>query len=861
MRVALWGAAILVVLGACTKKAHQQKIATEAQEDSLYKLITDLLEEEKKQSSDSLALPHRAKVYQGSYPKRWQLVHTALSLSLDWKRQEIPGEAQLTLHPYFAPQQELVLDAKAFRIEEVRLLRPQNGRVLSYRYDTLKLYITLDRFYTSRDTITLYIRYVAQPEKIGEGGSMAIGGRKGGYFINADGKRPCIPRQFWTQGEPESASAWFPTIDAPNQKTTQQLCVTIEDSLVSLSNGLLVSQKKLPGGLRQDCWELRQPHAPYLFALVVGNFQVIKDAWRGKEVLYYMEPSWVPHAKAIFGRTPQMLEFFSNKTGVDFPWPKYGQVIVRDFVSGAMENTTAVIHGDMLFYDKAKALTENHEEVVAHELFHHWFGDLVTCESWAQLPLNESFADYSEYLWLEHIEGVEAAENHRRQAFLSYTAEARDKKVPLIRFDYGDPMNMFDAHSYQKGGLTLHLLRNLVGDSAFFLSIRQYLTENAYKAADIDHLRHAFEKVTGEDWTWFFDQHFHRADEVRLLVKGESRGDTLILSIRQRDYDTLKGPYRYRFPVAVLAAGGYEEIPIEFEKDTILRLYRSGLRYADVDPKRLFIGRSTRDYPLRWWEAIVTDGRYFWQRTEGLSQIQPYLSGDSEKLNLLFTAYRRGGVMWRREIWESFQFIADTEAVAQILPLVREGINDPDARVRAAAWAFLVGAAQQELTSLAPWRDVLISALRDSSSEVQNYALVALFQVDSMLAVKEARSRINSASEDIFLVSTILLTQAGDTQAIQNLLNRYPCLAGLSSRVEAISLLVLAYQRAPNLRDKIFPLIQRIAREENPWYLRLQMVQYLKFRLGREPEVARFLRQLKEEENHPQLRPIYQRLL
>ncbi|MEN3041257.1 MAG: M1 family metallopeptidase [Bacteroidia bacterium] len=860
MRVAVWGAAILITLTACAKKTHVSKRFSEIPVDSLDELLLDL-DEDGRKAQDTLIRPYRAQFYQGSYPKRWELIHTSLSLSLDWKNKEIPGEAQLTLRPYFAPQQEIVLDAKSFRIEEIRLISPRDGKVLSYRYDTLKLYITLDRFYTSRDTITLYIRYVAQPEKIGDGGSMAIGGRKGGYFINADGKRPCVPRQFWTQGEPESASAWFPTIDAPNQKTTQYLCITLEDSLVSLSNGVLVSQKRLPTGLRQDCWELRQPHAPYLFALVVGNFRVIKDTWRGKEIAYYMEPEWASHAQAIFGRTPQMLEFFSNAVGVEFPWPKYAQVIVRDFVSGAMENTTAVIHGDMLFYDKAKALTENHEEVVAHELFHHWFGDLVTCESWAQLPLNESFADYAEYLWLEHAEGVESAENHRRQAFFSYAAEAREKKVPLIRFNYGDPMNMFDAHSYQKGGLTLHLLRNLVGDSAFFLSLRQYLTDNAYKAADIDHLRHAFEKVTGEDWTWFFDQHFHRADEVRLIVKGENRGDTVILKVLQRDYDTVRGPYRYRLPVAILSSAGYEEIPVEFEKDTVIRLLRSGLRYADVDPKRLFVGRSSRDYPLEWWESIITDGRYFWQRTEGLSQIQPYLSGDSEKLNRLFSAYRRGGAVWRKEIWEALQLIADTEAVAQVLSLAREGIKDTDARVRAATWAFLLGAVQQELTSLSNWRDAIMNALRDSSSEVQNYALAALFQVDTAWAINEARRRIDSPSEDLFLVSVILLIQTGDSQAIQSLINRYPCLAGLGSRAEAISLLVVAYQKAPNLREHLLPLIQRIAREENPWYLRLQMVQYLKFRLGREPEIARLLRRLKEEETHPQLRQIYQRLL
>ncbi|MCX8112583.1 MAG: M1 family aminopeptidase [Bacteroidia bacterium] len=857
------GVCVLLLIVACTRKAHPptQSLQSESEEDSLLQSFTELIESERSQTADTLLLPHKAKIYQGSYPMRWQLLHTELSLSLDWERQEIPGEAWITLRPYFSPQQELVLDAKSFQIEEIRLLRPEKGKVVSHRYDTLKLYLTLDKAYTSQDTLTIYLRYRAQPEKIGEGGSSAIGGRKGGYFINPKGERPCVPRQFWTQGEPESASAWFPTLDAPNQKTTQRLCITIEDSLVSLSNGVLASQKKLPNGLRQDCWELKQPHAPYLFALIVGNFQVIKDTWRKKEVSYYIEPNWATHAQAIFGRTPQMLEFFSNRLGVEYPWPKYSQVIVREFVSGAMENTTAVVHGDILFYDRAKALTVHREDVIAHELFHHWFGDLVTCESWAQLPLNESFADYSEYLWLEHAEGIEAAEGHRREAFFTYTAEAREKKVPLIRFNYGDPMSMFDAHSYQKGGLTLHLLRNLVGDSAFFLSLKQYLMDNAYKAADIDHLRHAFEKVTGEDWTWFFDQHFRRPDEVRMIIKGERAGDTAVLSIRQRDYDTLRGPYRYRLSIAVLSAEGYEEIPFEFLGDTTIQLARSGIRFVDVDPKRLFIGRTTRDYPLKWWNEIVSEGRYFWQRIEALSEIQAYLSSDSEMLNRLLSAYRRGGAPWREGVWEALQLLADSEAVQQVIPLAREAIRDPHARVRAAAWGFLINAAQQGLLSLSSWRDALTTALSDSSSDVQSYGLVGLFQIDSIAALAEARRRLNSSSEDIFLVSATLLLQGGDTQATSLLIDRHPCLAGLSSRAQSIALLVLAYQRTPSQRERLFTLMQQIARKENPWYLRLQMVQYLKIRLGREPEVATFLRQLKQEEKHPQLRSIYQRLL
>ncbi|MCS7162691.1 MAG: M1 family metallopeptidase [Bacteroidia bacterium] len=847
---------------ACSHKARTKKGADRMPtQDTAFTQVVEALRQETKATEDTLLRPAQARRYQGSYPMRWQLIHTELDLSIDWARRELPGEARLTLRPYFAPQSELVLDAKYMAIESVRLVRPATGTITAQRYDSLKLYLTLDRPYTAQETVVVAIRYRAQPEKIGEGGTAAIGGRKGAYFINPDGQQPCVPRQLWTQGEPEAASAWFPTLDSPNQKSTQRLCVTLEDSLVSLSNGLLVSQKKLPKGLRQDCWELKQPHAPYLFALIVGPFRLVKDTWRGREVSYYLEPGWEKHAKAIFGNTPKMLEFFSNKLGVEFPWPKYSQVIVRNFVSGAMENTTAVVHGDMLLYDSAKALTEDHEDVIAHELFHHWFGDLVTCESWAQLPLNESFADYAEYLWIEYSRGQDEAERLRRQSMATYLTEARQKQVPLIRFDYGDPMNMFDAHSYQKGGLVLHLLRNLTGDSAFFTALRVYLQENAYQAADIDHLRHAFEKVTGEDWTWFFDQYFRRPDEVRLLIQGWQKDDTLGLRILQRGYDTLRGPFQFPTTIAIFSERGYEELPLVLVGDTLLTLTRRGVRFVDVDPKRLWVGSAQRTYPRRWWEGILQQGRYFWARAQALTELQAYLTSDSEILAQVLSTYSRGSPVWRQQVWEALEFVADSEALGPVLALARTAIRDSSAAVRLAAWQFLRAMSQQELLSMTEWRSEIEQALRDPSSEVQNAALFALYEADTMAALAEAQARLQALSEDIFLAAAALLLEAEKPTVGQALLQRYPCLHSLEARTNGLLLLASSYERFPTLRPQLLPLIQQAARTENPWYLRLQLVYFLKLRLGGEAEVKKLLRELKEEETHPILKSIYQKLL
>ena len=201
------------------------------------------------------------------------------------------------------------------------------------------------------------------------------------------------PIQIWTQGETESNSAWFPTIDKTNQKTTQELTLTVDNKYVTLSNGKLVSQKKNTDGTRTDYWKMDLPHAPYLFFAGVGNYAVIKDTWKGKEVSYYVEPEYASVARKIFGLTPEMMTFFSKVTGVEFPWAKYAQITGRDYISGAMENTTATLHSDIAQRDARELVDGNGwESVIAHELFHQWFGDYVTTESWSNLTVNESWS-------------------------------------------------------------------------------------------------------------------------------------------------------------------------------------------------------------------------------------------------------------------------------------------------------------------------------------------------------------------------------------------------------------------------------------------------------------------------------------
>jgi aminopeptidase N len=442
-------------------------------------------------------------------PKRINnLVHTKLDVSFDFEKSHLKGKAWITLTPHFYPTDSLTLDAKGMAFSAIEMVIPgKTPQALKYEYDRKQIHIKLPRTFKKGELYTIHLRYTAMPDEYEkEIGGDPLLGVKGLFFINPKGTDKNKPTQIWTQGETESGSVWFPTIDQTQQKTTQEILMTVPAKYVSLSNGKLISQKNNADGTRTDYWKMDLPHSPYLFFMGVGDYAVIKDKWRGKEVNYYVEKDYASVARKIFGHTPEMMTFFSRLTGVDFPWVKYSQITGRDYVAGAMENTTATIHQETAQQD-ARELTDGNiwEGTIAHELFHQWFGDYVTAESWSNLTLNESFANYSQLLWQEYKYGSDAAYEENFNDMRSYLMGNNSKK-DLVRFYYADREDMFDAVSYSKGGRILHMLRNYIGDSAFFKGLNLYLTTNKFKAAEAHQLRIALEETSGEDLTWFFNQ-------------------------------------------------------------------------------------------------------------------------------------------------------------------------------------------------------------------------------------------------------------------------------------------------------------------------------------------------------------------
>lgn len=486
---------------------------------------------ESNEPDQALEIPNTLDAYNPSPLRVIDLLHTKLDLRFNWEKEQVLGKATLELTPFFYDTDQVTLDAKDFEFHKVAFAKAANA--LQYDYDGQQITIDLGKTFTKTDTFSILIEYTANPTATG--GSTAITSDQGLFFINPRGEEADKPQQIWTQGETEWNSRWFPTIDKPNERCTQEVMLTVEDRFATLSNGLLVNSTTNDDGTRTDHWKMNQPHAPYLFMVAVGEYAKVQDKWNGLDVDYYVEPAYKNDARAIFSNTVEMLDFFSEKLGMEYPWDKYAQIVVRDYVSGAMENTTSVIFGEFVQRHSRELIDNHNEKIIAHEMFHHWFGDYVTCESWANLTMNEGFANYSEYLWLEHKYGVDEADYHLLGEWNGYLGSARSGVHPLIHFGYDDKEDMFDAHSYNKGGAILHMLRQYVGEEAFWIALNKYLKDNAYTAVEAHDLRLAFEAVTGKDLNWFFNQWFFDEGHPQLRVSKtfDAENNEVVLTVEQ----------------------------------------------------------------------------------------------------------------------------------------------------------------------------------------------------------------------------------------------------------------------------------------------------------------------------------------
>lgn len=452
--------------------------------------------------------------------------HIRLDIALNFEHETISGTASLTFSALYEELRTIILDAVDLHIEQVNMA---NGAGLKYHADGKKLIITLDRTYAHGEEFTIAVRYSAKP-------------RTGLHFVKPAPEDTTRPIQAWSMGQPRYASHWFPCLDSPGERATSEIFVTVPTRFQTISNGNLLGVTESSADSRLDGiatktyhWRHDVPHASYLISLVVGEFAMIEDSYKGKPVTYYVRPDRKDDALLYMGKTPQMLQFFSAYTGVEYPYDKYAQTVV-ELYTGAMEHTSATTHSFSLLLDQRAALDFNLVAVVAHELAHQWFGDLVTCRDWANGWLNEGFATYIEELWTEHDLGNDYFKQSMLNLKKRYLGEDRNYRRPIVYYVYHDQgFELFDRHMYDKGAWVLHMLRHQLGETAFRRAIHAYVERYREREVVTADFERTVEEVTGRSLEQFFQQWIYAGGypEFEVSYAWDQEHSTAKIKIRQ----------------------------------------------------------------------------------------------------------------------------------------------------------------------------------------------------------------------------------------------------------------------------------------------------------------------------------------
>ena len=715
--------------------------------------------------------------YRSFATKENDLVHTKLVANFDYTQSQLNGEVWLQIRPHFYATSQLILDAKGMDIHNLSIVKNEIKNTLKYKYDGNIISIDLDKTYTAKESYTVYIKYTAKPNDYKAKGSSAITDAKGLYFINPLGKEKNKPTQIWTQGETEGTSVWMPIIDKPNQKCTQEFNLNVPSQYVSLSNGLLVKQVDNKNGTRLDVWKMDLPHSPYLFFIGIGDYAVIKqDAAstnnkKKLELSYYIEKEFEKEAVKIYGKTPQMIALFEKLLGVPFPWAKYAQISGRDYVSGAMENTTATLHSDAVQQDARELVDENiWEGTIAHELFHQWFGDLVTAESWSNLTVNESFADYSQTIWLENSMGKDAGDYENYKGLSGYLSSPMDAEKNLVRFFYNEREDMFDLVSYQKGGRILHMLRHLVGDEAFYKSLNKYLTDHKFSNGSAIKLKLAFETVTGKDLNWFFNQWYFGNGHpyVSITQQYDANKKQVLVKLAQTQLQNKIFELPLGIDIYVNGQRNHYEVLVKNKVDSFYFPAATEPDNVNVDNDKIILWEKNDSKPLKQFIYQYYHARNFLDRNEALNEISQNLKS-SEAKQLVQEAMKDPFYVIRAKAINSLNPISINEQLEEIIYTLAE--KDPSYVVREEA-INAIGALNKE-----KYKNDFVNWSKDSSYTIAGAALEALDAIDSVNAYQIAQAASKAPiKKRLNTVVTKLLTKYGDESEFDFIANKYESL-------------------------------------------------------------------------------------
>ncbi len=462
--------------------------------------------------------------------------HLDIDLRFDWDKEQAFGTTTITLAP-FTDTDTIPLDAAMMTISAVTT---ENGAPLKFNYDGKKandnLEIKLDRIYKSGEDVKVKVDYRTNYVNKADSDTAIGGFGRGLRFIKPTEDDPNKPRQIWSQGESEFNRYWFPSYDSPNDFRTTDLKATVTKPFFVVSNGKLVETKENSDNTRTFHWKMEQPYTNYLTSIVVTETSPVTQDFEGIPVYNYGYVNETKEVAATVKNLPATMKFFSEITGIKYPYPKYSQAFVEDF-GGGMENISATTQIEEMIHDERELLDTDSESLQSHELAHQWFGDYVTTRDWGQIWLNESFATYMQAMWTERLKGRDEflyTDIRGNQNTVIGTWKAGNRR-PIVTKYYADKDAMFDNYAYPGGGSVLHMLRKHLGDKLFFKSLNHYLTSNAHQPVSTEDLRIAIEEATGQSMDWFFDQWLYRMGhpifEITQNYDGAAR--KLTLNVKQ----------------------------------------------------------------------------------------------------------------------------------------------------------------------------------------------------------------------------------------------------------------------------------------------------------------------------------------
>ncbi|MCZ8047199.1 MAG: M1 family metallopeptidase [Microcystis aeruginosa K13-05] len=595
-----------------------------------------------------------------------QVNHIFLDLIIDIPQQSFQGSCQITLTPIRQGISSLTLDAVDLNINSVFI----EGISQPFDYDRSLLTIHLLQPTTDKPIILTINYQVKQPQR-------------GLYFIGPDEYYPDKPMQVWTQGEDEDSRFWFPCFDYPGQLTTSEIRVKIPQPYIAISNGELISVATV-GEDRIYHWSQKQIHPTYLMTLAVGDFAELCDSWNGVPVTYYVEKGREEEGQRSMGKTPRMIEFFSQKFGYPYPYPKYAQVCVDDFIFGGMENTSTTILTDRCLIDQRASIDHTWtESLVAHELAHQWFGDLVVIKHWSHAWIKEGMASYSEVLWTESEYGKAAGSYYLLGEARSYLEEDTSRyRRPIVTHVYREAIELYDRHLYEKGACVYHMIRSILGEDLFGKAIQTFVRDNAHKTVETVDLLRAIEKATGYNLLFLFDQYVYRGGhpDYKVAYSWDNQNNLAQLTVTQTQDE--KELFDLKIPVAFAYLNSEDityNLRIHQKEQTFYFPLAQKPDFVKFDRGNNFLKTVTLEYPIGELKAQLQ------QDTDPISRIYAAIAiakkGGLEAIEALGTSLENEP-FWgvRVEVAKQLATLGLDQAVTALI----KGLNDEKAQVRRA---------------------------------------------------------------------------------------------------------------------------------------------------------------------------------